>query len=71
MEPVFMICGESAGIAACHALAEDTTVQQIDMPAYREALDQAGQVLQWTDELASLAESSRPNPYSFNSLCRL
>ena len=28
MEPVFMICGESAGIAACRALAENTTVQR-------------------------------------------
>jgi hypothetical protein len=70
MEPVFMICGQSAGIAACQALAENTTVQQIDMPAYRRALEQAGQVLEWTDELARLAESSRPDPYSFENLCR-
>jgi hypothetical protein len=69
MEPVFMICGESAGIAACHALAENATVQHIDMVSYRQALDRAGQVLQWTDELASLAESSRPSPYSFENLC--
>ena len=71
MEPVFMICGESAGIAACHALDENTTVQQIDMPAYRQALEQAGQTLVWTEELAEQAESVRPNPYSFETLCRI
>ena len=70
MEPVFMICGESAGIAACHALAEDTTVQEINMISYRQALDQAGQVLEWTGELAQLAESRSPNPYSFEYLYR-
>lgn len=68
MEPVFMICGESAGIAASHALAEDRTVQKIDMPAFRQALDRAGQVLVWTEELAKLAEANRPNPYSFETL---
>ncbi len=71
MEPVFMICGQSAGIAACRALAENATVQQIDVPSYRQALQQAGQVLEWTDELARLAASSRPDPYSFDSLCRI
>lgn len=47
MEPVFMICGESAGIAACRALAESTTVQKIDMAAYRRTLEKAGQKLTW------------------------
>jgi hypothetical protein len=47
MEPVFMICGESAGIAACRALAENTTVQKIDMAAYRRTLEKAGQKLTW------------------------
>ena len=47
MEPVFMICGESAGIAACRALAEKTTVQGIDKAAYRAALERAGQKLAW------------------------
>ncbi len=47
MEPVFMICGESAGIAACRALAERTTVQGIDPAAYRAALEKAGQKLAW------------------------
>jgi len=47
MEPVFMICGESAGIAACRALAEKATVQGIDPVAYRAALEKAGQKLVW------------------------
>ena len=47
MEPVFMICGESAGIAACRALAEQTTVQGIDRAAFRGALEKAGQKLAW------------------------
>lgn len=48
MEPVFMICGESAGIAAVRALTEKVTVQQISPTALREALEQAGQKLAWT-----------------------
>jgi hypothetical protein len=47
MEPVFMICGESSGIAACRALAEKATVQGIDQAAYRAALVKAGQKLSW------------------------
>jgi len=47
MEPVFMICGESAGIAAGRALAEKTTVQGIDKAGYRAALEKAGQKLVW------------------------
>lgn len=47
MEPVFMICGESAGIAACRAMEENTTVQNIDMTAYKEELEEAGQKLSW------------------------
>lgn len=47
MEPVFMICGESAGIAACRALAEGVAVQAINPAAYRQALEQAKQKLVW------------------------
>jgi hypothetical protein len=71
MEPVFMIAGESAGIAACRALAENTTVQEIDMPAYRGALERAGQVLQWTEELARLSPPRGGGSlYTFEQLCR-
>ncbi len=50
MEPVFMICGESAGIAAVHALEQDTTVQSIDASRYQQALQAAGQKLRWTSD---------------------
>lgn len=47
MEPVFMICGESAGIAACRALEEGKSVQEIDPQALRKALEVASQKLSW------------------------
>jgi hypothetical protein len=50
MEPVFMICGESSGIAACRALAENASVQEIDLAVYRAALETAGQKLAWDVE---------------------
>jgi hypothetical protein len=70
MEPVFMICGESAGIAACQALEEDATVQQIDMVAYRDRLEQAGQLLEWNSELAQLAAATArgSSAYTFERL---
>jgi hypothetical protein len=71
MEPVFMICGQSAGIAACQAFAEETTVQQIDPRALRSALEKAGQVLEWTGELAKLAGPRGGGAtYTFDELCR-
>lgn len=47
MEPVFMICGESAGLAACQAIATGSSVQQIDLAAFLASLEQAGQKLCW------------------------
>lgn len=47
MEPVFMMCGESAGIAAVMAVNEQVAVQHIDAMRYREALKAAGQKLVW------------------------
>jgi len=47
MEPVFMICGESAGIAATQAIEQDVAVQQINRPKYLAALKRAGQKLSW------------------------
>ncbi len=71
MEPVFMICGQSAGIAACRALTENTAVQEIDMRAYRDALDEAGQVLEWTEQRAQAAKLRKAGRvYTFASLCR-
>lgn len=47
MEPVFMICGESAGIAAVQAIEENVPVQDINKPKYLAALERAGQKLTW------------------------
>lgn len=73
MEPVFMICGESAGIAACRALAEKAAVQNIDGAAYRKALETAGQKPAWdpqTDRPAGPPQTSNPQRYSFEHLLR-
>lgn len=45
MEPVFMILGESAGIAAVQAINEARPVQTIDIKAFEKQLLNAGQVL--------------------------
>ncbi len=47
MEPVFMVLGESAGLAACAALAEKKPIQGIDVPKLLARIRQAGQVLEW------------------------
>ena len=47
MEPVFMICGESAGIAAARAIEEGVPVQRIGAGPFHEALLRAGQKLAW------------------------
>jgi hypothetical protein len=45
MEPVFMILGQSAAIAAALALANKTSVQQVRYGELRPALEEAGQIL--------------------------
>lgn len=47
MEPTFMIVGESAGIAAIHALEENVSVQDINIKRYLEKLKEIGQRLYW------------------------
>jgi hypothetical protein len=46
MEPVFMILGHSAGVAAAQAIAQRTAVQTIDRAQLRAQLLQQGQVLE-------------------------
>jgi coenzyme F420-reducing hydrogenase alpha subunit len=46
MEPVFMICGESAGIAAVQAINENVSVQKIDQVRYLKKLRILGQILE-------------------------
>jgi hypothetical protein len=58
MEPVFMICGESAGIAACHAIAQGTSVQDINMADHMRALESAGQKLHWDPQTDRASDGS-------------
>lgn len=50
MEPTFMMCGEASGFAACQAIAEGVTVQSIDAKRFRQNLEAAGAVLEWSEE---------------------
>ena len=45
MEPVFMVLGQSAAIAACLAIDQDIAVQDVRYPALQKELRAAGQVL--------------------------
>jgi hypothetical protein len=47
MEPTFMIVGESAGIAAIHALEENVAVQDINIERFINRLKEVGQRLDW------------------------
>ena len=51
MEPTFMIVGESAGIAAVHALEENVPVQDIKIERYLNRLKELNQRLKWTKVL--------------------
>lgn len=48
MEPVFMILGQSAAVAAGMALDENCAVQDVDYPELKKKLLDKGQVLEWT-----------------------
>jgi hypothetical protein len=48
MEPVFMVLGQSAALAACGAIEKATAVQDVEYSGLREKLLAAGQVLEFT-----------------------
>jgi len=48
MEPVFMVLGQSAATAACLAIDQHSTAQQVSYDKLRERLQADGQVIQWT-----------------------
>jgi len=48
MEPVFMALAQSAATAACQAMEEGRSVQEIDMPRLQRRLLEAGQVLTYS-----------------------
>ena len=47
LEAQYMILGESAGVAAAQALAENSAVQDLDVPRLQARLAALGQKLQW------------------------
>lgn len=47
MEPVFMLLGESAALAAAQAIDEKVSVQKIDYPTLKQTLLQRGQILKY------------------------
>lgn len=49
MEPVYMIAGHAAGVAAAQAVREKTAVQRIDVPGLQARLKAQGQVFEYTD----------------------
>jgi hypothetical protein len=71
MEPVFMICGESAGIAACHAIVEKSSVQEIDMVSYRKSLTAANQKLHWDPAKDQSTASDNDGKLTFQNLLKL
>jgi hypothetical protein len=48
MEPVFMLLGHSAALAANLAMEKKASVQGVDMPTLQSRLLVAGQILKWT-----------------------
>lgn len=48
MEPVFMMLGQSAGLAAALAIDDDVAVQNVSYAKLRQRLLGAGQKLEWT-----------------------
>lgn len=57
MEPVFMILGESAAIAADIALAADARVHEVPYADLQRALVRHGQILAWTGQLQVTREA--------------
>lgn len=67
MEPAFMICGESAGIAATQAIRENVAVQDITPSVFQKALLDAKQKIFWDPEVDKPTRSASPGqqfPYS-------
>src|SRR5690606_2601171 len=54
MEPVGMVLGQSAGIAAGMALKESVPVQRVNIAALQEAIRAEGQPLEVSPEVAEI-----------------
>jgi hypothetical protein len=48
MEPVFMILGQSAAVAACMAIDKNMAVQDVMYDELKSKLEERKQVLTWT-----------------------
>jgi len=55
MEPVFMVLGQSAAVAALHAIDEKAAVQEVNYPKLRDRLLADKQVLEWKGPKANPA----------------
>lgn len=62
MEPVFMLLGQAAGLAAHLALSANVPVQDVDYTELRKRLEQAGQVMVWNPDQAVHYEPEAPLP---------
>src|SRR5437867_3309657 len=58
MEPVFMILGQSAAVAAGLALERNGPVQNVDIPRLQAKLRELGQVLEWKGGVPSEASAA-------------
>lgn len=54
MEPVYMIIGQAAGVAAKLAVDEGTPVQEVDPAALRGRLHEQGAVLEWKPSMSRM-----------------
>ncbi len=51
MEPVFMILGQSTGVAAALAIKNNTRIQDVNYSTLKEELINEGQILEWDDSI--------------------
>ena len=51
MEPVFMILGQSASVAANLAIKHNTSVQEIDYQELKQELMKVSQVVEWSSDM--------------------
>jgi lysophospholipase L1-like esterase len=65
MEPVFMVLGQSAATAACLAIDEGVSVQQLDYQKLRGRLLEDGQILEYAVEEAAV-EAVEVDPHRFD-----
>jgi len=64
MEPVFMLVGESAGMAAAQAIDQKIDVQHLDVRHLQKSLRDAGQIITWRSVPAHCERRAGPSPCS-------